>query len=200
MKKKMFLFFMLLSLFCLEAKPIKLRMNFGAGMYYPKASKFVIGNSLLNVQAGFDVLNLVDFWGIGGSSLLNFHSFDPTIKKLYRFDLYFHRFWNSSQEKSFFIYGFFSGLRQTNIVFEDEESLENKIYFSRPLIGFVFSSEIWGSRICWTQTENRKSKWETEFISKNSKGIIVILGWSFRGAIDRIKSEFYFNLGYEIFK
>jgi len=200
MKKKLFVLLIVFTIGFLEAKPIKFKTDFSAGMYYPKTPKFVIGNSLLNVRADFAILNLVDYWGIGGTASLDYYSFDPKIDKMNQFDIYLHRFWNSSQEKSFFIYGFFSGVRQTNLVFEDDESLQHKLYFARPFVGINFASEIWESRVFWTQTENRKSKWNTELITKNPSGIFILMGWSFNGPIDKIKSEYYLNLGYELFK
>ncbi|MCK4696582.1 MAG: hypothetical protein KAT74_12505 [Candidatus Cloacimonetes bacterium] len=104
-------------------------------------------------------------------------------------------------EKSYFMYGFFGGIRHTDLKYENYKTSENlELTMNRPLLGFHFSTEVWGFTISWTQAENRKPTLIYEIKFRNSRGIVLQIGRSNRGPINRVKSDFYFNVGYEVFR
>ena len=180
----------------LTAAPMHYIFGINAAVYYPEFPKYKYLEPVLGVQAQLDIYNLIGVVGIGGSTFQKAYTLDDRFSLLRSYNIYLHSFANYSTKDSYFTYGFYGGVKRTEINYNNENSLTIHL----PLLGFRFASEIWGMDISWTQAENRKPILGYELKLRNSIGLIMRIGRINRGVISEIDSEMYLLLGYEFFK
>lgn len=169
--------------------------------YYPQYPDYDYDRPILGLNFNAEVYNLMENFGIGGSTFLQIKSYDQYFQSRKTYDIYVHNFFNYRHEKSYFMYGFFGGIRRTDLEYENYKTSENlELTMNRPLLGFHFSSHAWGFTISWTQAENRKPTLIYEIKFRNPSGIIFQIGRSNRGPVSGVKSDFHFYMGYEVFR
>lgn len=180
------------------ARSLSLRGIITSAAYYPSYPKYQFNSPVIGFNAKVDILNIYEYWGIGGSAFLKIVSYHNYFQNLQYYRLYIHRFWNIKTKDSYFLHGFFTGIKQTNLEYEDYKThLNAEVFMTRPLFGYHFSTEIFGASLSWTQTENHRSKWEWEIKSRNSYGLILQIGGSLKGPISGMKSDLHICTGYE---
>ncbi|MBN2461407.1 MAG: hypothetical protein JXB60_07345 [Candidatus Cloacimonetes bacterium] len=176
------------------------RMIVTSAAYYPEYPDYDYDNPVLGFNINADILNIYNHIGIGASSFLKLVTYHTYFQDLKTYEFYLHNFFNYKQESSYFLYGLFGGVKKTDLYYEDYKDKEKfKLEMIRPLLGFHFSNEGWGFTVKWTQTEQKKSKWEYEVKFRNSTGIVAQIGGSFKGPITGVKSDFHIYAGYEFF-
>ncbi len=203
MKKFKILFILILILVSINLSAGKMQYIFGinGAAYYPEYPEYKYDEPVLGLQAQLDLFNIIDVMGIGGSTFQKVYTFDDRFSLMRSYNLYLHNFANYSTKDSYFTYGFYGGVKRSEIDYEQPETAnERSITIYRPLLGFRFASEIWGMDISWTQAENRKPILGYELKFRNSRGMLMRIGRINRGLITGIDSEFYVLLGYEFFK
>lgn len=202
--KKLKVLFILILIFVsihLAADKMQYILGINAAAYYPEFPEYKYNEPVLGVQAQCDLFNLIDKMGIGGATFQKVYTLDDRFSLLRSYSIYFHDFANYSTEDSYFTYGFYGGVKRTEINYEDyKASDEMSTTIHRALLGFRFASEKWGMDISWTQAENRKPILVYELKFRNLRGIIMRIGRVNRGVITGIDSEMYILLGYEFFK
>ncbi len=172
-----------------------------AAVYYPEYPEYKYDEPVLGFQAQLDLFNLIDVMGIGGATFQKVYTLDDRFSLLRSYSIYMHDFANYSTKDSYFTYGFYGGVKRTEINYEQyETSQKRSLTIHRPLLGFHFASEIWGIDISWTQAEDRKPIIGYELKLRHSSGILMRIGRINRGPIIGIDSEMYVLLGYEFFK
>ena len=185
----------------LAADKMKYIFDINAAAYYPEYQKYKYDEPVLGIQAQLDLFNLIDKMGIGGATFQKVYSLDDRFSLLRSYNAYLHSFANYSTEDSYFTYGFYGGVKRTEIIYDDTKaSIKDDITIHLPLLGFRFASEIWGMDISWTQAENRKPILGYELKLRYSRGLIMRIGRINRGVISEIDSEMYLLIGYEFFK
>ena len=203
MKKIKVLFILILISVSMHLKAGQMQYIFGinTAVYYPEFPKYKYDEPVLGVQAQLDFFNLIDVMGIGGSTFQKAYTLDDRFSLLRSYNVYLHSFANYATKDSYFTYGFYGGVKRTEINYEHyKTSTESSLTIHMPLLGFRFASERWGMDISWTQAENRKPILGYELKLRYSRGIIMRIGRINRGVITEIDSEMYLLLGYEIFK
>ena len=197
--KKVFLtLFILTSLFLTSSEPVSFRSALFSSAYYPKYKKYKFNEPLIGIKFDLEIYNMFEYFGVGGSANISLVSLHNKVAKYQTYKAYVHRFWNVREDKSFFLHGFYAGIKQTNISYDDyDTSLNHDIYMSRPALGYNVQSEVWGFNVCWTLNEEEKTKWEYEVIFRNNSGIVMLIGGSINGTIPGMKSEFFIYSGYE---
>lgn len=202
--KKLKVLFILILIFVsihLAADKMQYILGINAAAYYPEFPEYKYDEPVLGVQAQCDLFNLIDKMGIGGATFQKVYTLDERFSLLRSYSIYFHDFANYSTEDSYFTYGFYGGVKRTEINYEDyKTSDEMNTTIHRALLGFRFASEKWGMDISWTQAENRKPILVYELKFRNVRGMIMRIGRVNRGVITGIDSEMYILLGYEFFK
>ena len=185
----------------LTAGPMKYLFGINGGVYYPEYPQYEYENPNLGIQIQLDFFNLADIMGMGGSTFQKVYSFDERFSLIRTYSLYLHNFSNYSTRDSYFTYGFYGGVKRTEMNYENYKTLiKEHITTHLPLLGFRFASEQWGMDISWTQAENRKPILGYELKFRNSRGYIMRIGRVNRGVIIGIDSEMYLLIGYEFFK
>ena len=185
----------------LNAAPMQYILGINAAAYYPEYPEYKYDEPVLGVQAQLDIFNLIGVAGIGSSTFQRVYTLDDRFSLLRTYNIYLHSFANYSTKDSYFTYGFYGGVKRTEINYEDHiTSNEMSTKIHRALLGFRFSSEKWGMDISWTQAENKKPILVYELKFRNTRGIIMRIGRINKGVISGIKSEMYVLLGYELFK
>ena len=185
----------------LTAAPMQYIFGINAAVYYPEFPKYKYDKPILGLQVQLDIFNMIGVVGIGGSTFQKAYTLDDRFSLLRSYNAYLHSFANYSTEDSYFTYGFYGGVKRTEIIYDDTKaSIKDDITIHLPLLGFRFASEIWGMDISWTQAENRKPILGYELKLRNSRGIIMRIGRINRGVISEIDSEMYLLIGYEFFK
>lgn len=202
--KKLKVLFILILIFVsihLAADKMQYILGINAAAYYPEFPEYKYDEPVLGVQAQCDLFNLIDKMGIGGATFQKVYTLHERFSLLRSYSIYFHDFANYSTEDSYFTYGFYGGVKRTEINYEDyKTSDEMNTTIHRALLGFRFASEKWGMDISWTQAENRKPILVYELKFRNVRGMIMRIGRVNRGVITGIDSEMYILLGYEFFK
>ena len=185
----------------LTAAPMQYILGINAATYYPEFPQYRYDEPVLGVQVQLDLFNLIGVVGIGGSTFQKAYTLDDRFSLLRSYNVYLHSFAYYSTKDSYFTYGFYGGVKRTEMNYNsDKISSERSIIIHMPLLGFRFASERWGMDISWTQAENRKPILGYELKFRNSRGMIMRIGRINRGVISEIDSEMYVFLGYEIFK
>ena len=185
----------------LTAAPMQYIFGINAAAYYPEFPKYKYKEPILSVQAQLDIFNLIDVMGMGVSTFQKAYTLDERFSSLRSYNVYLHSFANYSTKDSYFTYGFYGGVKRTEMNYEDyNTSIKDNITIYMPLLGFRFASERWGMDISWTQAENRKPILGYELKLRNSRGMIMRIGRINRGVVSEIDSEMYLHLGYEFFK
>jgi len=203
MNKNKILITIVLAFVCLHlaADPMKYIFNINAAVYYPELPEYNYDKPILGAQAQLDIFNLIDVMGIGGSTFQKIYTFDERFSVLRSYNIYLHNFSNYATRDSYFTYGFYGGIKRTEINYENvKTSRDEDITIHLPLIGFRFASEEWGLDINWSQAENRKPILGYELKFRNSRGYIMRIGRQNRGVLIGIESEMYLLIGYEFFK
>jgi len=204
MKKLNKILFLVILIFVsihLTAAPMQYILGINAAVYYPEFQEYKYEEPILGVQAQLDIFNLIGVVGIGGSTFQKAYTLDDRFDLLRSYHVYLHSFANYSTKDSYFTYGFYGGVKRTEMKFyDDKTSIKEDITIHMPLLGFRFASERWGMDISWTQAENREPILGYELKLRNSRGIIMRIGRINRGVVSEIDSEMYLLLGYEFFK
>ena len=197
------LFVLLLLIIMLHFSPIfpdniNARIILTSAAHYYQYPNFDHLSPIIGFNIDADIFNIYNNFGIGGGTFLKIHSYNNKFQDLRYHEGYIHNFYNRTEDSKYFIYGFLGGIRNTYIYYLDREvDLKSELNMIRPLLGFHFSNESWGSTIKWTQTEKKKSKFEYDFKFRNHKGLMMQIGGSFKGPITGIKSDFHIFAGYE---
>jgi len=203
MKKLKFLIIVILIFISnyLAADSMQYIFGLNAAAYYLEYPEYKYDQPILGLQAQLDIFNIVDIMGIGGATFQKAYSSDDRFSLLRSYNVYLHSFANYATKDSYFTYGFYGGIKRTEINYEDDKtSIKDEVTIHMPLLGFRFASEKWGMDISWTQAENRKPILGYELKFRNSNGMIMRIGRINRGVISGIDSEIYLFLGYEFFK
>ncbi|MDP8202072.1 MAG: hypothetical protein P9M11_08010 [Candidatus Tenebribacter burtonii] len=203
MKKLKFLIIVILIFISnyLTADSMQYIFGLNAAAYYLEYPEYKYDQPILGLQAQLDIFNIVDIMGIGGATFQKVYSSDDRFSLLRSYNFYLHSFANYATKDSYFTYGFYGGIKRTEINYEDDKtSIKDKVTIHMPLLGFRFASEKWGMDISWTQAENRKPILGYELKFRNSNGMIMRIGRINRGVISGIDSEIYILFGYEFFK
>lgn len=199
MKKFVLIALLLVSTF-LFADEAMMRLELLLNGYYPEYKKFHFDEPVWSFEGNGDIINLAENFGIGGGVNISFKSYQTYIAEKKNYDFYMHNFWNTYKEDNYFIYGFYFGGRQNDLlVREPGEINEVQIRFFRFLAGFEFSNENWGFEAKATQAESKKMIFATEVKYRRDNRLIFKLGSSNRGPLKGMKSELYFQMGYEFF-
>lgn len=202
MKKLKILFIAILIIVSmnLTAAPMQYILGINAAAYYPEFPEYKYDEPVLGFQAQCDLFNLIDKIGIGGATFQKIYTLDDKFSLLRSYSIYLHDFANYSTEDSYFTYGFYGGVKRTEMNYKNTRASESSLTIHRALLGFRFASEKWGMDISWTQAENRKPILVYELKFRNSRGMIMRIGRVNRGVISEINSEMYILFGYEFFK
>ncbi len=197
------LFILIFILVCaqLSADQMKYILGLNTAVYYPELPEYKFDEPILGLHAQLDLFNLIGVMGIGGSTFQKVYTLDDRFSTLRTYNAYLHSFSNYSTDDSYFTYGFYGGVKRTEIDYEYYKTSEEfSIAIHRALLGFRFASEKWGMDISWTQAENKKPILGYELKFRNSNGMIMRIGRINRGVVNSISSEMYLILGYELFK
>ena len=109
---KYFILFVLLLIFLsLQANPVFLKAALTGVAYYPEYPDYDFDRPMLGGNIKTDIFNIFSNQGIGGSVFYKIKSYDEHFQNLRRFDAYLHNFVNYRKDKSYFLYGFFVGIR-----------------------------------------------------------------------------------------
>jgi hypothetical protein len=198
--KYLVLLFFLLIFLPLQADSVFLKAILSGAAYYPEYPDYDYDSPVLGSNIRADIFNIVTELGIGGNVFYKIKSYDEHFQNLRRYDAYLHNFVNYRKDKSYFLYGFFVGIRYTNLEYTNRKTkIDGELSMTRPLIGFHFSTEKWGMSLSWTQAENRKPilGYEVKFLSLN--GLVLQIGRSNRGSLSDVGSELHIYAGYEFF-
>ena len=196
--RKTVIFVLLFISLCLYAGNSRLIIT--TGSYFPGYKNYEFKSPILVFNSNADIYNIFDIWGIGGTAMLKYAGSEKQFKSMQIYRLYIHRFENFQTPHSYFLYGLFGGIKNTNLLYIHHSTREkHELKIMRPLIGYHFSSEIWGATISWTQSEEKKSVWEYELKFRESNGTTMQIGGSLKGPIPDMKSGFYITFGYEFF-
>jgi len=202
--KEIKIIFILILIFVsinLAANELEYILGINAAAYYNEYPKYKYNEPVLGLQVQLDIFNIIDDMGIGGATFQKIYSFDDRFSLMRTYSIYLNNFSYYSTKDSYFTYGFYGGVKRTEINYEHYETLnETSITIHRPLLGFHFATEVWGIDISWTQAEDRKPIMGYELKLRNSKGILMRIGRINRGLIIGNDSEIYILLGYEFFK
>lgn len=201
MKKKLIIPILLLILLgSLSAQDFALRFSTTTAAYFPEYPDYDYNSPVYGLDIQFDMLNLIQTYGIGGEVFYEFSSYHTYFEEMKSYELYLHNFFNNIDESSVFVYGFYAGARRTDVYYKDYKiDVKVDIMFIRPVIGFKYISNNWGGTLRWTQNEKNKSKFEYEIKLRSNPGFILQVGGSFRGPVRGVKSDFHIYAGYEFF-
>ncbi|MCF7858403.1 MAG: hypothetical protein K9N07_03650 [Candidatus Cloacimonetes bacterium] len=195
-----FLTILILLTVDLVAEQMKYQLSLNTVVYYAKYPKYRLEQPIMGLQTQCYFFSIFEGVGIGGSSFQKVYSIDNRFKQLKTYSGYIHNFTSFTSRNSYFIYGFYGGIKRTEIEIEDSKiSSEIRTTIHRPLIGFHYASEQWGMDVYWSQSENRRPILSYEIKLRNSNGILIRLGRINRGPISGIDSEIYLMFGYELF-
>jgi len=184
----------------LTANTLPYLLGINAEAYYPKSPEYIYDKPTLGAEVQLDIFNLIEDAGIGAATFQKLYTLDDRFQTFKTYDLYIHNFSYYSNKQSYFLYGFYGGVKRTEIEFEDSKTSTIKNFIVHlPLIGFRFASEKWGMEISWTQAINRKPILSYELKFRNRNSIIICIGRINRGIISEINSEFFIRFGYELF-
>jgi len=184
----------------LQGKPLRLRLIFTSAAYYPEYPDYDYDSPVLGFNANADIMNVYNSVGIGGSCFYKLTTYNDYFLDLQYYEAYLHNFFNYEDKPGYFIYGFFAGVKKTDLLYWDYKNKEKyNVEMIRPLLGFHFASNNWGITFKWTQTENKKPKLEYGLKFKNSIGLTVQIGMSNKGPIKGVKTDFHIYAGYEFF-
>ncbi|NQT65559.1 MAG: hypothetical protein HQ554_05220 [FCB group bacterium] len=203
MRKFKIIFILILIFVSLNLAADEMDYIFGisAAVYYPEYQEYKYDEPVLGFQAQLDIFNIIDVMGIGGATFQKVYTLDDRFSLLRSYSIYMHDFANYSTKDSYFTYGFYGGVKRTEVNYKQYKiSSERSLTIHRPLLGFHFASEIWGIDISWSQAEDRKPIIGYELKLRNSRGILMRIGRINRGPMVGINSEMYLLLGYEFFK
>ena len=184
----------------LHADSVFLKAILSGAAYYPEYPDYDYDCPVLGGSIKADIFNIFTDLGVGGNVFYNIKSYDEHFQNLRRYDAYLHSFVNYRKDESYFLYGFFVGIRYTDLEYKNRKTkIDGELSMTRPLIGFHHSTEKWGMSLSWTQAENRKPilSYEVKFLSSN--GLVLQIGRSNRGPLSDIDSELYIYAGYEFF-
>lgn len=185
----------------LVADSMQYLLGINAEVYYSESPNYRYEKPIFGIHAQLDLFNLVEDVGAGVSVFQQIYTLDNRFNSFRTYNLYIHNFSNYSSRDSYFVYGFYGGVKRSEIEFENYKTSNiKKLTIHLPLIGFRFTSEQWGLDISWTQAENRKPVLAYELKFSNGNGIILRIGRINRGVITSIDSELYLLIGYEFFK
>ncbi len=193
------LFFLLIFL-PLHAESIFLKAILSGAAYYPEYPDYDYDRPVLGGNIKAEIFNIIPDWGLGGNVFYNVKSYDEHFQNLRRYNVYLHNFVNYRRDESYFLYGFFVGIRYTDLEYTNRKTkIDGELSMIRPLTGFHFSNEKWGISLNWTQAENRKPIIGYELKFRSSNGLVLQVGRSNRGALLDVGSELHIYAGYEFF-
>jgi len=193
------LFFLLIFL-PLQADSVFMKAILSGAAYYPEYPDYDYDRPVLGGNIKADILNIFTEVGIGGNVFYNIKSYDEHFQNIRRYDAYLHNFINYRKDKSYFLYGFFVGIRHTDLEYTNRKTkIDQELSMTRPLTGFHFSTEKWGMSLSWTQAENRKPILGYELKFRSSNGLVLQIGRSSRGSLSDVGSELHSYTGYEFF-
>lgn len=192
--------FFLLIFFPLHAESVFLKVILSGAAYYPEYPNYDYDHPVLGGDIKAEIFNIATDFGVGGNVFYNIKSYDEHFQNLRRYDAYLHNFANSRKDKSYFLYGFFAGIRYTYLEYTNRKTkIDRELSMTRPLIGFHHSTEKWGMSLSWTQAENRKPILNYELKFRSSNGLVFQIGRSNRGPLSDVGSELHIYAGYEFF-
>lgn len=192
--------FFLIALLLPRLDCVNLRTILTSAFYYPAYPDYDFESPVIGANLNLDILDLYEGYGIGGSIFYQISSYHNYFQDLRTYEIYLHNFINDSDKDSYFIYGFFAGIKQTDLYYEDyRENYNIDLFMIRPLIGFHYSNPNWGTTLKWTQRDNKKSRFEYELKYRNPTGLIFQIGGSFKGPVQGAKSDFHIYAGYEFY-
>lgn len=199
--KKLLSVLFLLFIISLFGDNLKFRIIGSTETYATSYKRFHYDEPLVGAHLSAEIFNLVNNYGLGGSAFYNLKSFDDRFDSYKYYDIYLHNYYTYTNNKNYFIYGFFGGFRNTmmDYVHIDDGNAES-LNMIRVILGFHYSTENWGMKTYWTQAENRKPVLGYEVKYRSSIGLVVHIGRTNRGPISKADSEFYLQLGYEFFR
>lgn len=198
--KKFAIVALLLTSAFLFADEAMMRLELLLKGYYPEYKNYHFDEPVWSFEGYGDIINLAENFGIGAGASVSFKSYQTYIAEKKHYDFYMHNFWNTYEADNYFIYGFYFGGRQNDLLVQEPGAInEVQIRFFRFLAGFEFSNENWGFEVKATQNESKKMMFATEVKYRRDNRLIFKLGRSNRGPISGMKSEIYFQMGYEFF-
>ncbi len=193
-----FMFFLFASLY---SDVVKYRINGYVESYYPKYPEYYLGEPVMGLKVNVEFFNFFKGLGCGGSAQITAKSYDKYFQDRRVYDAYIHSFSNFRKDDSYFIYGFLGGIKCSELKYEDHIThLDNEVRMIRPLLGFHFSTHVWGFSILWTQAENLKPCLGTEVKYRSTSGVFFQIGRYYRGPVSGVKADISFLIGYEFFK
>lgn len=199
--KIIFILLLILVSSQLTANQMQYILGLNTAAYYPESPDYKFADPVLGLQAHLDLFNIIGIMGIGGSTFQKVYTLDDRFSKLRTYNGYLLSFDNYATDDSYFTYGFYGGIKRTEIDYEYYKTSEEfSITIHRALLGFRFASEKWGMDISWTQAENKNPILGYELKFRSSNGMIMRIGRVNRGIVKSIASEMYILLGYEFFK
>ena len=199
-QKYIIILFFLLIFLSLQADSVFLKSILAGEAYYPEYPDYDYDRPMLGGNMKIDIFNIFPNLGIGGSVFYNIKSYDEHFRNLRRYDAYLHNFVNYRRHKSYFLYGFFVGIRYTDLEYTNRKTkINEKLTITRPLIGFNHSTEKWGMAVIWTQAENRRPIIGYELKFRSANGLIFKVGRNNSGPISDVGSELHVYVGYEFF-
>ena len=133
--KALFIAILIIVSMHLTAAPMQYIFGINAAAYYPEFPKYKYDEPVLGVQAQLDIFNLIGVVGIGGSTFQKAYTLNDRFSLLRSYNAYLHSFANYATRDSYFTYGFYGGVKRTEINYEDfESSNENSIKIHMPLL------------------------------------------------------------------
>jgi len=196
-------FIIIFILVCVQLTADQMKYIFGlnTAAYFPELPNYKFDQPILGLHTQLDLFNLIGVMGIGGHTFQKVYSLDDRFSILKTYNAYLHSFSNYSTDDSYFTYGFYGGVKRTEIEYDYyKTSVEFNLTIHRALLGFRFASEKWGMDINWTQAENKKPILGYGLKFRNSNGMIMRIGRINRGVVNSISSEMYLIFGFELFK
>ena len=93
------------------------KLTLTTGSYYPKYTDYIFESPVIILNIDTDIFNITDDWGIGGGAMCKFWGSKKQYISFQSYDLYTHKYWNTFSPHSYFIHGFFGGIKNTNLLY-----------------------------------------------------------------------------------
>ncbi len=192
--------FFLLIFFPLHAESVFLKVILSGAAYYSEYPDYDFDRPVLGSNIKAEIFNIATDFGVGGNVFYNIKSYDEHFQNLRRYDAYLHNFANYRKDKSYFLYGFFAGIRYTDLEYTNRKTkIDRELSMTLPLIGFHHSTEKWGMSLSWTQADNHKPILNYKLKFRSAKGLVFQISRSNRGPLSDVSSELHIYAGYEFF-
>ena len=200
-RQRLFSILFLIFAISVFGENLKFRIISSGETHFTDYKKYHFDEPVMGAHLSAELFNIIDNYGLGGSAFYNLKSLDKRFDSYKYYDVYLHNYFTFTDKKSYFVYGFFGGFRNTMMDYINcDDGNAESLNMIRVILGFHYSTENWGMKTYWTQAKNRKPVLGYEIKFRSSIGLVVHIGRTNRGPISKADSELYLRLGYEFFR